>query len=122
VVAQGRAQEALEILDTIDESSVAPDPEILINRRSIRGRAPAALGRSDEAIEAAQEAVAMASRTEFLIFRGDSLLDLADALRTLGRPAETHPLVEEAVRVYQQKGAVVPAAKAKAVLDELAAL
>ncbi len=47
----------------------------------------------------------------------DALMDLAEVLRIAGRDAESGPFVEQALELYEQKGNVVAAAKARRILD-----
>lgn len=58
--------------------------------------------------------------TDSLDDRAVVLLDAAEVLRLAGRAAESPPLVDEAKALFEQKGNVVAAAEARAVLDELA--
>jgi hypothetical protein len=74
-----------------------------------------------EAEALAGEAVALAARTDFLNFNGDALVDLAGVLRIAGRSGDAIPVVEEAIALYERKGNVVSAAKARALLEELQA-
>jgi hypothetical protein len=48
--------------------------------------------------------------------RADGLVDLAEVLRLIGRTDETTRVLEGAVRLYEQKGDVVSAARARSVL------
>jgi hypothetical protein len=60
--------------------------------------------------------VALAEPTDALDMRADSLVDLAAVLRLAGRTDETKGVLEGAVRLYEQKGDVVSAARARSVL------
>ena len=61
----------------------------------------------------------MSSETEFLGYHAEALLVLAEVLRLAGRLEEAAGALEEAVALYERKGNVVSAAKARAALDEL---
>jgi tetratricopeptide (TPR) repeat protein len=121
VLAQSRTAEAQEILETIDDGSVASDPEILIKRRSTLARVLAELERPEEALLTAQEAVTLARQTEFPIFRVGALLDLVEVLRVMGRSAEAIPLLEEALTLCDEKGAQLLESRIEAMIGELAA-
>ena len=64
-------------------------------------------------------AVALASETDFLVLHGDALMDLAEVLLTAGREAESVPVVQEALQLYEQKGNVVMTDATRSLLDEL---
>jgi hypothetical protein len=87
-----------------------------------RTRAPKALreGKSHaQAARAAQKAIAFVEQSDFLPVHADALMDLAEILRLAGRPGEAGSAVEGAIRLYEQKGNVVAAAKARAQLEAL---
>ena len=48
--------------------------------------------------------------------RADALVDLAEVLRLVGRKDELKGVLEDALRLYEQKGNVVSAARARDVL------
>jgi hypothetical protein len=50
----------------------------------------------------------------------DASMDLAEVLRMSGRPIEAGAAVEEALHLYERKGIVVSADRARAFLSELA--
>ena len=55
---------------------------------------------------------------DFLNLRGDTLVDLAEILRAPARPEEAAARSREAVDLYERKGNVVSAAKARALLGK----
>lgn len=80
------------------------------------------LARRDELAEAerlAREALEIASATDDLNTRGACALVLADVLRAAGRDAEAVDAIQRAIAEYQQKGNVVMAERAHALLGEL---
>jgi len=89
--------------------------------RSVRARAIASLGRPSDGEQLGREAVALARDTDNIDLRGDALMALAEVLRTAQRPEEAVPLIGEALRLYEQKGNVVSAGRARSLLDELVA-
>jgi tetratricopeptide (TPR) repeat protein len=109
--AQGRYDDALTLTEAFDGASAPADLECEIKRREARARALARCERVDEAERVAREAVAIASGTEFLEFRADALMGLADVLALAGRAPEAVKSAEEAVRLYERKGIVRPPAE-----------
>jgi hypothetical protein len=65
--------------------------------------------------------VRLVERTDLLIHHGDALLDLAEVLRLDPRPTaqEERALALKAVAMYEQKGNLVSAERARALLTAL---
>jgi hypothetical protein len=57
--------------------------------------------------------------TDCLFPLGDTLMRLAEVVSLAGRPEETPALIEEAVRVYDQKQALVQVQRAQGALSRL---
>jgi hypothetical protein len=72
-----------------------------------------------QAEELARDAVLLAGKTDMLNRRGRTLLVLAEVLRLQGRDEEAAQQVGDARRVFERKGNVVAASRARALLDEL---
>jgi class 3 adenylate cyclase/tetratricopeptide (TPR) repeat protein len=118
---QGRFEEA-EHYTRISEEASPPDDYISqILWRSVRAKAIASEGRLSEGEELAREALALAGDTDHIDVRGDVLMALAEVLRVGERPDEAGALIQEALRLYEQKGNVVSASRARSLLDELRA-
>ena len=80
-----------------------------------------ARGGDVEAGEAlAREAVDLALRTDRVDTQTDALMDLAEVLRPGRREAEAVPIVADALRRYEAKEVRPAAARARALLEELA--
>jgi tetratricopeptide (TPR) repeat protein len=75
--------------------------------QSVLARVRARQGRAEEAERLAQEAIDVARRTQHLGFQGRTYMAMAEVLEILGRDAEAIPYREQAVRVFEQKGASV---------------
>jgi class 3 adenylate cyclase/tetratricopeptide (TPR) repeat protein len=114
---QGRLDECLRVLDESEQHQIVPDVESLVKRAATRALALARLGRLDEAEPFARTAVECAAGTDFVDLHGNALLVMAEVLRLAGRPKEAAPLVSEAVALFNLKGNLVSAARARAVLE-----
>jgi ATP/maltotriose-dependent transcriptional regulator MalT len=119
VYVQGRYEEAEELTRLSEQKARLNDVHAQVTWRSVRIKALARRGEVAEAQGLAQEALAFARDSDFLNAHGTALLDLAEVHRIAGRNAEAVPAVEEAVRLYEEKGNTVDAARAKAALAEL---
>ena len=117
VYEQGRYDDAMSLVEAIDEVPAPADREWQIKRCGIRARCLARRGEPAEAEACAREAVALAGRSDFLGFHADSLMDLAEVLRLSGRVEEATAATEKAVRLYERKGNVASARTARALLE-----
>jgi class 3 adenylate cyclase/tetratricopeptide (TPR) repeat protein len=122
VHAQGRHDDAFALTEAIEAVPPLADPYVRTRRRGARALALGSIGRLDEAEALARDAVELSRQSDFLNIRGDTLVDLAGILRLCGRPAESAATaLEEAVALYERKGNVVSAARARALIEELTA-
>jgi class 3 adenylate cyclase/tetratricopeptide (TPR) repeat protein len=87
--------------------------------RSPRAKLLARRGELERAEDVARAEAQRAGQGDNLNSYGNTLMDLAEVLRLAGRPGEAVSPVEDALRVYEEKGNVVAAAKAHGVLREL---
>jgi DNA-binding SARP family transcriptional activator len=122
LLAQGRTEEARTFSELSERLAEPSDLSSHILWRGVRARILAADGRLDEAEGLARDAVELAAQTDLLNFRADALVDLAAVLDAAGRAADAATVVEEAIRLYEQKGNAVAAESAKAKLDALSAV
>ncbi|MCV7436618.1 AAA family ATPase [Mycobacterium seoulense] len=88
--------------------------------RTLRARLLSRRGDHDQARRVAEQAVALAERTDALVDHGDACLGLATALGAAGDVAGARSAAERAVELYERKGAVALAERARAVLGERA--
>lgn len=86
--------------------------------RTVRARLLARRGEHDEARRVAEEAVTLAARTDALVDHGDACLALAMVLKAAGDDAGARDAAEQAVGLYEQKGAAALAEKARNLLGE----
>jgi class 3 adenylate cyclase/tetratricopeptide (TPR) repeat protein len=118
VCMQARFDEAERIalsVEQLDPTSVAE----VANARWARARAVAGLGRAMEGERLAREAVALIDRTEYLVDRAEARMGLAEVLLAASRPKEASEVLQDALRMHEQKGNVVSAERARALLAEL---
>jgi tetratricopeptide (TPR) repeat protein len=116
---QDRSVECLEILGKSERRPSPPDRELTVERLSTRALALGRLGQLKEAEDLAGEAVGTVEATELLNFHADALVVLAEVLHLAGKPEEAAAACEKAVALYEHKGNVVSAAKARATLADL---
>jgi tetratricopeptide (TPR) repeat protein len=117
--AQGRYEEATRQTRISKETAARDDYASQILWRTARAKAFARQGRVVEGERLAREAVTLAERTDDINMHGDALMALAEVVRVAQRPSEAVPVIQEALNLYEQKGNVVSAGKARALLGEL---
>jgi tetratricopeptide (TPR) repeat protein len=119
VYTQGRYEEAERYTRISEETAARNDYFSQILWRSVRAKAFASDGRLADGEQLAREAVTLAEATDDIDFHGDALMALADVLCLAERPAEAIPVIKEALRLFEQKGNVVSAGKARSLVAEV---
>jgi class 3 adenylate cyclase/tetratricopeptide (TPR) repeat protein len=114
--AQQRYVEAENYAKISEQAGASDDIVTQMLWRQVRAKTLARRGHVEDAEDLARDAVALAEPTDALDMRADGLVDLAEVLRLIGRTDETTGVLEGAVRLYEQKGDVVSAARARSVL------
>ncbi len=116
VYAQGRVREADELCQRAADA-VAPD-DIVTQAiwRSVRAKVLARDGRCDAALTLAREAIDLMQATDLLSHRADAMLDLAEVLRSCSRREESRSAVETALGLYETKGNLAAAIRARSLL------
>lgn len=110
---QGRVEEAREFADAsataVSTSDVvaqalrkAAEPKLLVRRRD-----------SESAVALAREAVAFTDTTDMLNVKGRVLSDLGEVLLLAARPDEASRILAEAARLFEQKGNLPSAERAR---------
>jgi class 3 adenylate cyclase/tetratricopeptide (TPR) repeat protein len=113
---QGRIEEALALTEEAERASIKDDVDAQIGWRRVRSKILARQGHLAEGIRLATEALDMARRTDYLDLRGMVCLDLAEVLRRAGQGDGAITVLEEAIEMFELKGNVVMAARARASL------
>jgi class 3 adenylate cyclase/DNA-binding IscR family transcriptional regulator len=113
---QGRYDEAWQLTEPCMQS---PWQESQIRWRAVQAKVLARHGELGPAAQLAQEAVQLAEATDMLNDRAGSLLDLAEVLDIGGRRREAVRAIEAAVDLFERKGNVVSAERARASLTLL---
>jgi tetratricopeptide (TPR) repeat protein len=116
--AQGRFDEAQRYTRVSEKAAAPDDYASQILWRSVRAKATARED-PDGAEQLARSGVTLAADTDAIDARGDSFMALAEVLLLAERPDEAVPVIREALRLYEQKGNLVSADKARSLLGEL---
>jgi ATP/maltotriose-dependent transcriptional regulator MalT len=114
VFAQGRTDEAEQLAQQSARLTAAGDLLTHILWRGVQARVLATRGQLDAAEELAREAVALAEQTDFVVYRGDALVDLAHILQRAGRVNQAADAAAAGLQLHEQKGNLVAAAKIRA--------
>jgi tetratricopeptide (TPR) repeat protein len=116
---QKRYEEAEHFSEVSEQTAAPEDLDSQAGWRRTRARVLAQRGEAEEAEELAREAIDIARRTDHLEMHADALLALTDVLAVGGRLAQAIPIVEEARVLYDRKGNLVMAEKARTLLAQL---
>jgi class 3 adenylate cyclase/tetratricopeptide (TPR) repeat protein len=110
---QERYEEALGLTErwSVERLAVPEDADAQIAGRSVRAKLLARLGDLEEAERLARDATERAARTDYLDLRAKTVAELAEVLRLAGRTEEAAAAVQDAIRLYEQKGNLAAAAR-----------
>jgi class 3 adenylate cyclase/predicted ATPase len=117
VYAQGRFDEAAELCRASQDAAAADDLSAQVEWRGVDAKLLAQRGRHGDAEELAREAVDVVGQTDFLQHHGNALLDLGEVLRLAGKPKEADAAVRAGLQLYERKGDVVMAGRARSRLE-----
>ena len=120
IFAQGRHEEAEQLTELSEQLSASCDLATQVMWRGVRARILGDRGETGPAERLAQEAVALAGRSDFLNHRADALMDLAQVLQAGRRVDESAQATAQALALYEEKGNVAGAARARGSLATLA--
>ena len=115
----GRFEEAPPFVDESRELAASNDATAQMAWRIALARVTAHRGDAVEAERLAEEAVAIGRQTDGLSDLGDALVALAEVGSLSGRPEDEATALREAIDLYERKGILMSAARARARLDSL---
>jgi DNA-binding SARP family transcriptional activator/class 3 adenylate cyclase len=118
VYALGRLDEAAELCRMTELRTATEDTMTQAIWRGVEAKILAREGKPEEGEALAREGVALIEETDLLSHHGDAMLDLAEVLRTRERMDESDRAISTAVGLYEQKGNVAAAARARALLTD----
>jgi predicted ATPase/class 3 adenylate cyclase len=101
---RGRDAEALRFTEISEAAAAQDDLVSQVRWRGTRAKVLVNQGRAEEAERLAREGVRLAEQTDWLDRHADALVDLAEVLRRAGRPHHATPLLQQALRLHDQKG------------------
>jgi class 3 adenylate cyclase len=114
---QDADDEALRLTEVSEHAASDDDATSQIAWRVTRAKLLARSGELDGADELAREAVARADQTEWPNLRGSARSSLAEVLLAYPRPDEASRAAEEALEIYEAKGNLAAASRARDLLS-----
>jgi tetratricopeptide (TPR) repeat protein len=116
----GRLEEAERYVEIAFRLGAEDDLATQVPGRSTQALLHASRGEFAEAEQLAREAVELYADAEAPNFQGDAWLDLAQVLRSAGKPDEAKQAAREALAYYERKGNRPASASARAFIDAIA--
>jgi tetratricopeptide (TPR) repeat protein len=117
IALQGRYEEAEHFAGVSRRAASRDDLYSQVVWRGTSARVLIHRGDLSAAEALAREAVELMTVSDFLNLRGESLLDLAEVLRAGGQDARATEATREALGLFEAKGCIVLAERARALLD-----
>jgi class 3 adenylate cyclase/tetratricopeptide (TPR) repeat protein len=114
---QGRFDEAIGFSEICQELGSTDDIASQVRWRSVRGKVWARRGETESAESLVREALSLIRRSDDLSSQGDTLMDLAEILQLSGKQEEAAAALSEALDLYERKGNLVSARKARELLN-----
>jgi len=115
---QGQLDEADRFTVLSEQTASGDDLASQTTWRGVRARVLARRGQFEQAERLAREAVTVAARTDFLVWRGEALLDLAAVLRLSGDSRGSSSSAEEALQLFEAKGHIIFRERTRALLHK----
>jgi tetratricopeptide (TPR) repeat protein len=118
--ALGRFDEALERTEVAMSASDEHDISAQFTWRSVRAKVLAELARVEEAEALVRHAQELVDQTDALNQRANVRFALAHVLLRAGQATEASDVAADAAQLYERKGNVISAARARDLIDRLA--
>jgi tetratricopeptide (TPR) repeat protein len=115
-----RDDEALRLADESEAAASSDDVASQGYLRLAKAKVLSGRGDAEPAERLAKEAVALTETTDFRDIQGIAKLWLGEILRAANRPTEAAEAIARGLAAFEQKGNVVRAERARALLAELA--
>jgi ATP/maltotriose-dependent transcriptional regulator MalT len=116
LLAQEREDEVSALADVAEAAAAEDDLHAHMVCRAVRAQVLARRGELEDADRLSREAVALAERTDWVVEHGDALMARAAVVRAAGRPEVAQVTVRRALELYETKGNVVSAHRARELL------
>src|SRR5829696_2191073 len=116
----GQLDEAEEQTVVSERNASRDDLASQTTWRGVRARVHARRAEFEQAQQLAREAVAIADRTDFLVWHGEALLDLAEVNRLAGDSDSFVRAAIDALRLFDAKGHLVLSEQTRALLRQSA--
>ncbi|HEX6539705.1 MAG TPA: adenylate/guanylate cyclase domain-containing protein [Candidatus Dormibacteraeota bacterium] len=117
--AQGRREEAGQFAEICRETAAPEDVAAQYHLCAIQAKLAAAEGRLEQAEALAREGVKHIRATDIIDLQGDALVTLAGVLRAAGDVEGAGAMLRDALALFERKGNLVSAGRARAELAEL---
>jgi class 3 adenylate cyclase/tetratricopeptide (TPR) repeat protein len=116
---QGKTEEAERFAGLSSDAALADDSVAQVQWRAVRAKLLAVRGRVREAEVLAREAIERGDRGDYVVTRGDARMSLAYVLRAADRRDEAAVPAREALELFERKGDVADAERARSLLEDL---
>ena len=116
---QGKGEEAERYALLSDRLAASDDSAPQWQWRAAQAKVLADRAQLSEAEALARAAVSVIDQTDYIKCRGDARMSLAYVLRKAGRVQETATVLREALELYERKGDIADASKARAELEDI---
>ena len=119
IYAQDRPEEAWRLCEVSQAIARDEDLSAQVIGRGTCAKILAGQGRGDQAEALAREAVTLAASTDFLTHHGQAFIDLAEVLQLNRRPVEAESALRAGLELYERKGDLVSAERARVRIEQV---
>jgi len=116
---QGRLDEADRFTRVSEEAAASDDVLAQVWWRGVRAKIHARRGNFEHAARLAREAVEIIEPSDWVVIKAWALLTLGEVLLATGESEPARESVERALELYEQKGNIVDASRARQLLESL---